>query len=127
MNAQLQKILLVEDDTDIQSVGQLALEVVGGFTVHVCGSGQEALESVDSFAPDLILLDVMMPGMDGSTTFGELRAKPSSAHTPVVFMTAKVQAHEISHYKHLGALDVISKPFDPMTLSETILGIWARA
>ncbi len=126
MTRPLERIMLVEDDPDIQAVGQLALEAVGGFTVQLCSSGQEALEHVPRFAPDLILLDVMMPGMDGPTTFEALRTKLADATPPVIFITAKVQAHEIAHYKQLGALDVISKPFDPMTLSETICGIWMR-
>ena len=127
MIGRLERILFVEDDADIQAVGQLALEAVGGFTVQICGSGQEALERVSTFAPDLILLDVMMPGMDGLTTLLALREKLAEATPPVVFITAKVQAHEIAYYKQLGALDVISKPFDPMTLSEAICEIWARA
>lgn len=121
----LERILLVEDDTDIQAVGQLALEAVGGFTVLVCSSGKEALEGVDEFVPDLILLDVMMPGMDGPTTLAELRAKPNTRETPVIFMTAKVQPAEIKLYQQLGALNVIAKPFDPLTLSDTIRGMWA--
>lgn len=121
----LERILLVEDDTDIQAVGQLALEAVGGFTVLVCSSGKEALEGVDEFVPDLILLDVMMPGMDGPTTLAELRAKPTTRETPVIFMTAKVQPAEIKLYQQLGALNVIAKPFDPLTLSDTIRGMWA--
>jgi|SRR5581483_6944284 len=124
MNKPLQNILLVEDDADIQAVGQLALEAVGGFNVQVCGSGQEALQRVDSYKPDLILLDVMMPGMDGLATLAALRLKPELVQTPVIFMTAKVQAHELARYKALGARDVISKPFDPMTLSKTIHEIW---
>lgn len=120
----LQRILLVEDDPDIQAVGQLALEAVGGFTVQLCSSGNAALEQAPTFAPDLILLDVMMPGMDGMTTFTALRQNPLTATVPVIFMTAKVQVHEVAHYKELGALGVISKPFDPMTLSNLILEIW---
>jgi len=124
MNKHLERILLVEDDQDIQAVEQLALEAVGGFTVRICSSGSQALDQMPSFSPDLILLDVMMPGMDGPTTLAALRTRPESAHTPVIFMTAKVQPGEIAHYKELGALGVISKPFDPMTLSETIRTIW---
>lgn len=127
MNQSLQRIMLVEDDTDIQAVGQLALEAVGGFTVCVCDSGRAALTQLASFKPDLILLDVMMPGMDGLATLTALRATAEGQTVPVVFMTAKVQAHEIANYKALGALDVISKPFDPMTLSDSIREIWARA
>jgi CheY-like chemotaxis protein len=123
----LQKILFVEDDPDIQMVAQLALEAVGGYTVQMCSSGKEALAVAEQFAPDLILLDVMMPGMDGPTTLMELRKKPSLTHTPVVFMTARVQRHEIEQYLAMGAADVISKPFDPMTLSAQVADIWVKA
>lgn len=123
----LQKILFVEDDPDIQMVAQLALEAVGGYTVQMCSSGKEALAVAEQFAPDLILLDVMMPGMDGPTTLMELRKKPSLTHTPVVFMTARVQRHEIEQYLAMGAADVISKPFDPMTLSARVADIWVKA
>jgi len=123
----LQKILFVEDDPDIQMVAQLALEAVGGYTVQMCSSGKEALAVAEQFAPDLILLDVMMPGMDGPTTLIELRKKPSLTQTPVVFMTARVQRHEIERYLAMGAADVISKPFDPMTLSAQVADIWVKA
>ncbi|MCS6889373.1 response regulator [Chloroflexus sp.] len=123
----LNKILFVEDDPDIQMVAQLALEAVGGYTVQMCSSGAEALAVAEQFAPDLILLDVMMPGMDGPTTLAELRKKPTLAQTPVIFMTARVQRHEIEQYLALGAADVISKPFDPMTLSTQVADIWKRA
>jgi CheY-like chemotaxis protein len=124
--AVLNRILLVEDDPDIQAVARLALEAVGGFTVAITNSGQEAIQIAPEFAPDLILLDVMMPGMDGPTTLKALRDNPLFATIPVIFMTAKVQTHEVDSYKKLGAADVISKPFDPMTLSTTILSIWSR-
>ena len=125
--ATLTRILYVEDEPDIQAVAQLALEAVGGFTVAICSAGQEALEKAPGFNPDLILLDVMMPGMDGPTTLGKLREIKALANTPVIFMTAKVQAHEVAQYKALGALDVIAKPFDPMRLSDDIRAIWGRA
>jgi CheY-like chemotaxis protein len=121
----LSRILLVEDDPDIQAVGRLALELVGGFTVVICSSGQEALQQAPAFAPDLILLDVMMPGMDGPTTLQALRATATTAATPVIFMTAKVQPQERAQYVSLGAVGVIAKPFDPMSLSTTIQGIWS--
>jgi len=127
MNRQLQKIMMVEDDPDIQSVASFALEAVGGFQVAVCSSGPQALEQVEGFAPDLLLLDVMMPGMDGPTLLEFLRARPSTAHLPIVFMTAKAQPHEVEGYKSLGALDVVTKPFSPMILSDTLLAIWNRA
>ncbi|WP_266168285.1 response regulator [Dyella subtropica] len=120
----LQRILYVEDEPDIQAVARIALEAVGGFELHVCNSGQEALDAAPSFDPDLILLDVMMPGMDGPSTLSALRELPALSKTPVVFMTAKVQNAEVAHYRQLGAVDVIAKPFDPMTLSTTLHGIW---
>jgi CheY-like chemotaxis protein len=124
--SRLQRILYVEDEPDIQAVARLALEAVGGFTVEVCSSGQEAQLKGESFAPDLILLDVMMPGMDGPTTLKALRGIAALAATPVVFMTAKVQANELAEYKAMGALDVIPKPFDPMTLAQSVSDIWSR-
>lgn len=124
--ASLEKILYVEDETDIQEVAKLALEAVGGFEVKLCSSGTDALREAPLFLPDLILLDVMMPGMDGQTTFNELRKIPQLAGKPIIFMTAKVQAQEVERYKEMGALDVITKPFDPMTLSAQIKAIWEK-
>jgi len=120
----LQRILFVEDDPDIQVIAQLALEEVGGFTVHTCSSGHEAVAAAPAFLPDLVLLDVMMPGMDGPDTLHALRAIPEVGNVPAIFMTARVQTHEVSNYKEMGAVDVIAKPFDPMTLSIVIMSIW---
>ena len=125
-NDTLQRILYVEDEPDIQAVARMALEAVGGFTLQVCSSGEEALQTAVEFAPDLLLLDVMMPGMDGPTTLQELRNLPDLANTPAVFMTAKVQPQEIEQFKSFGALDVIPKPFDPMTLSDQITLVWQQ-
>ncbi|MEA2605075.1 MAG: hypothetical protein QOF89_6067 [Acidobacteriota bacterium] len=121
----LSRILFVEDDPDIQVVATLALESLGGFRVLVCGSGAEALSRFAEFVPDLVLLDVMMPGMDGPATLEALRRLPGGDATPVIFMTARVQAHEVSGYKALGAVEVIGKPFDPMRLAETVREIWS--
>lgn len=121
---ELQRILYVEDDADIRAVAELALEEVGGFSVKSCGSGQEALLEGPEFLPDLILLDVMMPGMDGPSTLHALQEIPTLRGTPVVFMTAKVQTEEVASYRKLGAVDVIPKPFDPMTLADQIREIW---
>ena len=126
MSQKLQKILYVEDEPDIQAVAQIALEAVGGFTVKICGSGNDALTAIAEFNPDLLLLDVMMPDMDGPTTLAELRKLPDFANTPAIFMTAKVQAQEVEHLKSLGAIDVIPKPFDPMTLAGQIEDCWNR-
>lgn len=121
----LARILYVEDEPDIRAVAQMALEAVGGFTVIACSSGSEALAAAPTAQADLLLLDVMMPGMDGPSTLKALRDMPATAATPVIFMTAKVQAAEVAVYKSLGALEVIPKPFDPMELSTQIQRIWA--
>ncbi len=123
-NKELKKILYVEDETDIQAVASIALEAVGGFELEICSSGEEALQKAEAFSPDLLLLDVMMPGMDGPTTLQKLKEKSSLSETPAIFMTAKVQNNEIEHFKQIGALDVIAKPFDPMKLAEQIKQIW---
>lgn len=122
----LNRILVVDDEPDIQAIVRIALEALGGFTVEVCSSGAEALKKVASLEPDLILLDVMMPGLDGPSTLKELRNLPGTDAIPVIFMTAKAQAHEIERFKKLGALDVIAKPLDPMTLAAAINKIWSR-
>lgn len=125
-NASLKRILYVEDEPDIQVVARLALENIGGFTLKVCSSGNEAVGAAAEFAPDMIVLDVMMPGLDGPTTLQELRKIRSLANTPAVFMTAKVQPQEVAHYKRIGAVDVIVKPFDPITLSSSLTAVWER-
>jgi len=123
----LERILYVEDDPDIQTVAALALEVVGGFNVKVCSSGEQALEEAVAYAPDMILLDVMMPSMDGPSTLAALRKLPSLEKVPVAFMTAKVQPHEVDQLIALGAESVIAKPFDPMTLANQVRTLWEQA
>ncbi len=125
--AELRRILYVEDEPDIQAVARLSLEMVGGFEVRICSSGHEALSAVGEYLPDIILLDVMMPELDGPATLAELKKRPDAAAIPVVFMTAKVQPHEIAGYKALGVAAVIPKPFDPMTLPQQIQSIWQSA
>jgi len=120
----MSKILHIEDESDIQQVARIALEDVGGFSVLVVSSGREGLAAARSAMPDLILLDVMMPGMDGPTTLKGLRECPQTASIPVIFMTAKAQRHEIDRYVALGALGVITKPFDPMTLAQEVHALW---
>lgn len=124
--SKLQRILYIEDEPDIQAVASLALEAIGGFTVRVCSSGAEALREAPAYQPDLILLDVMMPGMDGPNTLRALRELDTLRAVPVVFMTAKVQPSEVSHYLSLGACSVIAKPFDPMTLATQVQDIWSQ-
>jgi two-component system OmpR family response regulator len=123
----ISRILYVEDEPHIQAVAQIALEDVGGFTVALASSGKECIEMAKSFLPDLILLDIMMPGMDGPSTFHALKEVPETASIPVIFLTAKVQPKEVESYKKLGALDVLTKPFDPMTLSDEIRAIWQKS
>lgn len=122
--SELTRILYVEDEPDIQAVAEIALESVGGFELKVCSSGEEALQNAPGFSPQLLLLDVMMPGMDGPTTLKELRKIPELSNTPAIFMTAKVQPQEVEQLLSLGAIEVIAKPFDPMTLAETIRKSW---
>jgi len=127
MSDELKKILYVEDEPDIQAVAKIALEAVGGFELKTCSSGDEAIAAAAAFAPDLLLLDVMMPGMDGPTTLAELRKLPGLENTPVIFMTAKVQPQEVEHFKSLGAVEVIAKPFDPMGLADQVREAWSKA
>lgn len=120
----LERILMVEDEPDIQLVARMALEAVGGFTVAACSSGTEALGVFEFFKPDMVLLDVMMPGMDGPATLKAMRELPGGRDIPIAFMTAKVMPGEVAQFKMLGALDVIAKPFDPMTLADQVRAIW---
>ena len=120
----LKRILLVEDDPDIQTVTSLALGSFGGFEVRVCGSAHEVVDAAACFSPDLILLDVMMPGMDGVDALMALRREPAMAAVPVVFLTARVQPHDVQRYRELGSLAVIPKPFEPSELAGKIRAIW---
>jgi len=123
---ELRRILYVEDDESIRVVGAMALKVVGGFEVIVCASGAEALAQAPGAGADLIVLDVMMPGMDGPETLAGLRRIAQTAATPVVFLTAQVQPAEVAELRALGAAAVFSKPFDPMALPGQLRAIWAR-
>jgi len=123
----LERVLYVEDDPDIREVARMSLEVVGGLNVCCCASGAEAIERADAYDPQLIVLDVMMPEMDGPATLSALRASSSRlVHVPVVFVTAKVQPNEVAEFLALGVTDVVAKPFDPMTLPDSLRAIWAR-
>lgn len=122
----LKRILLVEDEPNLRTVARLALEAVGGFTVCTCSSGEEALEQAPDFTPDLVLLDVGMPGLDGPATLEALRRLPGLGHTPVIFMSTEAHPHKVATYRGMGALDVIPKPFDPMTLADTVKETWIR-
>jgi CheY-like chemotaxis protein len=125
--SKLQNIACVEDDPDIRAIAELALTEFSGFNVKSFPNGQSALLGVRQFAPQLILLDVMMPGMDGFEVLSKLREDPDTAHIPVIFMTAKAQRSEVERYISLGAIGVITKPFDPIGLSTLVAQIWSNA
>ena len=127
MKQELKKILLVEDDEQIAFMTIMTLEDFGAFKVLHCDNGQDALDCIGTFAPQLVLMDVMMPEMDGPETFRHLRQLPEGRDLPVVFMTARAQTHEQKAYLALGAAGVIVKPFDPMLLADQIRDYWEQA
>ncbi|MDX1697364.1 MAG: response regulator, partial [Thiohalobacterales bacterium] len=110
---ELGKILYVEDEPDIRTVALMALETVGGFTVKACSSGQEAVEAASDFAPDLVILDVMMPGMDGYEMCRRLKANEKTKGIPVIFVTAKSEVEDENEGFQVGAVDYITKPISP--------------
>jgi CheY-like chemotaxis protein len=114
------KILYVDDEADIRDVAQMSLELDPEFDVRTCSSGRQAVSLAAEWMPDLILLDVMMPEMDGPTTLQALRDQPATADVPVVFITAKSQAAEVEALLRTGARGVIAKPFDPMALAASV-------
>jgi CheY-like chemotaxis protein/HPt (histidine-containing phosphotransfer) domain-containing protein len=114
------RILHVDDEPDIREVVELSLGLDPNFTVQSCGSGKEALAVAAEWQPDFILLDVMMPVMDGPATLVRLRENAKTADIPVIFMTARAQAREVDRFRSLGAVGVIPKPFDPMTLAASV-------
>ena len=122
----LETIVYVDDEPDLRQIAKLALEDVGGLSVTLFENGKDALVYLATDQPDLILLDVMMPEMDGPSTFEALKALPNCGDIPVVFFTAKVQSNDIQSLLALGAVDVLAKPFDPMALADRIRGIWAK-
>lgn len=114
------KLLHVEDDADIREIAQMSLDMSGEFEVIQCESGEDALKAVQGYTPDVILLDMMMPGMTGKQTLEQMREMPHLADVPAIFMTARAQQSEQDELRVNGAAEVISKPFDPMTLADQI-------
>lgn len=114
------KVLYVDDDDDIREIAVLALSLDTTFDVRPCASGEEALAEALSWSPDVIILDVMMPGMDGPETLRRLQEDLGEKIPPVLFCTARAQKSDIEKYKSLGALGVICKPFDPMMISANV-------
>jgi CheY-like chemotaxis protein len=117
------RILIIDDEEDIREVAALSLETVAGWEVVMASSGAQGLARAIEYQPEAILLDVMMPGMDGPTTFRELRKNPGTAHIPVLLLTAKVQSSDQRRFADLGVDAVLFKPFDPLTLSTQIAGV----
>ncbi len=117
------RILIIDDEDDIREVAAMSLESVAGWEVIMASSGAQGLSRAAEYLPDAILLDVMMPGMDGPTTFRELRKNPRTARIPVLLLTAKVQSSDQKRFADLGVEAVLFKPFDPMTLSAEISSV----
>ena len=111
------RILYIDDEADIREVAEMALELDPDFDVRSCASGREGIAAAREWQPGLILLDVMMPELDGPTVLEKLRQNPVTAAIPVVFITARTQAHEVERLRALGARGVLAKPFDAMTLA----------
>ena len=122
----LSKVCYVEDDQDIQRIVRLSLERVGKMTVEIIGDPMIAIDAMKRFAPDLVLLDWMMPGMDGPTLFRQMRQHPELAALPVVFITAKASHAEMDELASLGAAGAISKPFSPKDLPDQLREIWSK-
>ena len=120
----LRTILYVDDEPDIREVVQLSLSLADGVEVHTAESGTQALQMMPGLKPDIVLLDVMMPTLDGPGTLLRMRENPATADIPVVFMTAKAMPQEVARFIELGAVAVIAKPFDPMQLSGRVVEIW---
>lgn len=114
------KVLVIDDEEDVRYVARLCLNRVGGMNVIEAASGEEGVARAKSEQPDFILLDMMMPGMDGAATFRALRADTATAAIPIVFLTAKAMSTEVRRMQNLGAKGVILKPFNPMSLADEI-------
>ena len=127
MSGDLQRITYVEDDADIAEMVRLCLVDVGGYELQVCASGTEALAGAPTFAPDLLLLDMRLPDMDGLEAWRKLKSLAGLEHTPAVFMTARTDEPTLARCRQAGALGVIAKPFDPMSLADEVADLWRRA
>ena len=120
------KVLIIDDDADIRSIARLSLSRVGGMEVIEAASGGEGVRKAQDEKPDVILLDMMMPRMDGLETLVALRSQPATAMTPVIFLTARAMADEVERVTALGATGVLIKPFDPRTLSQDVRALVNR-
>lgn len=121
---ELKKILIAEDEQDIRRIIQLSLELLGGFELEICENGSTVVEKALKFKPDMILLDVMMPVMDGPAALKEIKNHNELSQIPIIFLTAKVMSEEISAFKKEGVCEIIAKPFDPEKLHTQLKTIW---
>lgn len=126
IDTDLKSILYVEDDLHVRTTAKLVLEVIGKFTVRECSSGREALLAAQDFHPDLILLDVMMPELDGLATLQQLRGMPHLADTPVLFVTSLTAPEDIERCMEAGAIGVIPKPLVPLRLAGQVHTLWEQ-
>ena len=121
------KVLLIDDEEDIRKVGRLSLEAIGHFETAVAASAKEGFDLARVDRPDFILMDMMMPDVDGIAALSELKSSPDLKDIPVIFMTAKAQRTEIAFYLQCGAIGVVKKPFDPMTLPSELTAILGKS
>jgi CheY-like chemotaxis protein len=121
----LNRICYVEDDEDIQRIVRMSLERVGKMTVTVVSDPTQAIAVINEFRPDLVMLDWMMPVLDGPALFRQMKLRPETSALPVVFITAKASQRDLDELKSLGAAGTISKPFSPKDLPEQLRAIWA--
>jgi CheY-like chemotaxis protein len=122
----LKTVLYVDDETGIREIVRLSLGLTENLAVYTAESGEHAIQLAHDLKPDLVILDVMMPDMDGAETLRRMRTDPELRHIPVVFMTAKAMPEELGRLRNLGAVEVIRKPFDPMNLATEVTGILKR-
>jgi DNA-binding response OmpR family regulator len=120
----LKIVLYVDDDADIREIVQMSLSLDGELAVHLSDSGERALVKMRSERPDLVMLDVMMPGLDGPSILARMRADEELKHIPVIFMTAKASSSEVARFRGMSAIGVIAKPFDPMSLGGQVKALW---
>ena len=124
MSPPLKCVLYVDDDADIREIVQMSLSLDGELAVHLSDGGERALKTMRAELPDLVMLDVMMPGMEGPSILARMRADEELKHIPVIFMTAKSSSDEVKRLRELSAIGVIAKPFDPMALGGQVKALW---
>jgi CheY-like chemotaxis protein len=124
----MRRVLIIDDEQDIRAISRMSVEKVGGWEALEADSGEKGIEIAAAEVPDVILLDAMMPGMDGAATIQSLKASESTKDIPVLFLTAKLQAADVERFRELGAEGVLSKPFDPMSLPDEVASAlgWER-